>query len=217
MRELNKNISLLYPGASPENILVTTGAAQASFNSIWALVEPGDEIAVMIWVCNPNNPTGHILSREKRDAIVDVADRVGAWLLADEVYAGSERTTDEVTAAFWGQYDRVLSVGSMSKPYAHPGLRIGWVVAPPETVEQLWARQDYTTIASTMLGNKLAAHALAPAVRTRIIASTRDHVRNGYREFESWAENFEGLLTWVPLRRPLSLLFDTVSTLTQLR
>ena len=244
IHELRENISSLYPGALPENILVTTGAAQANFISIWALMEPGDEIAVMlpnylqIWglaqnlglrirtfrlkeklgwscdieelkqavtnntrliaVCNPNNPTGHILRAEERDAIIDVADRVGAWLLADEVYAGSERTTDEVTATFWGRYDRVLSIGSMSKAYALPGLRIGWAVAPTETIEQLWARQDYTTIASTMLGNKLAAHALAPAVRTRIMARTRDHVRNGYREFESWAENFEGLLTWVP-------------------
>ena len=244
MRELRENISSLYPGASPENILVTTGAAQASFNSIWALMTPGDEIAVMlpnymqVWglaqnlglrvrtfhlkeqlgwtcdieeleqavtsntrliaVCNPNNPTGHILGADERDAIISAADRVGAWLLADEVYAGTERTTEEVTATFWGEYDRVLSIGSISKAYALPGLRIGWVVAPAETIEELWARQDYITIASTMLGNRLAMHALSPAVRPRIMARTRDYVRRGYRVFKAWAEEFEGLLTWVP-------------------
>ena len=56
--------------------------------------------------------------------------RVGAWILADEVYSGAERLTDVQTPSFWGRYDKVLAVGSLSKAYALPGLRIGWVVAP---------------------------------------------------------------------------------------
>ncbi|MDP7380224.1 MAG: aminotransferase class I/II-fold pyridoxal phosphate-dependent enzyme, partial [Alphaproteobacteria bacterium] len=45
----------------------------------------------MVAVVNPNNPTGAILSDDDRAALVAVAESAGAWLLADEVYAGAER------------------------------------------------------------------------------------------------------------------------------
>ena len=49
------------------------------------------------------------------DAVVAAADRVGAWLLADEVYAGAERVQEEKTPSFWGRYDKVLAHASTSK------------------------------------------------------------------------------------------------------
>ncbi len=242
--DLRENIAALYPGATPDNIIVTTGAAQANFTSLWTLMEPNDEIVVMlpnymqIWgiaqnlnlnlktftlkeeldwavdneeldltvtdktkliaVCNPNNPSGHIMSPKEMDAVVSAADRAGAWLLADEVYAGAERVSDEVTPSFWGRYDKVLAISSMSKAYGLPGLRLGWVVAPQEAAEQIWARQDYITIGNTMLGNLLAAHALSPEVRPRVIDRTRDYIRRGYGNFEHWAQEHDGLFSWVP-------------------
>ena len=242
--ELRENIAALYPSATPDNIIVTTGAAQANFTSIWTLMEPNDEIVVMlpnymqIWgiaqnfslnvktftlnedrewsldveelnrivtdntkliaVCNPNNPSGHILTAAEMDAVVSVADHAGAWILADEVYAGAERVAEEITPSFWGRYDKVLAIGSMSKAFGLPGLRVGWVVAPTDTVDQIWARQEYITISNTMLGNILAAHALSPDVRPHLIARTRDYIRRGYSNFERWAQQHEGLFSWVP-------------------
>ncbi len=38
-------------------------------------------------------------------AIVNAVERVGAWILADEVYSGAERITDEETPSFYGRYD----------------------------------------------------------------------------------------------------------------
>ena len=60
----------------------------------------------LIAVCNPNNPTGYILTENEMDSVVTAAERVGAWILADEVYAGAERLTDEQTPSFYGRYDR---------------------------------------------------------------------------------------------------------------
>lgn len=241
---LRENIAALYPGATPDNIIVTTGAAQANFTCLWTLMEPKDEIVVMlpnymqIWgiahnmgldvktfvlneelewaldveelnrvvtdktkliaVCNPNNPSGHIFTPAEMEAVVSAADRAGAWLLTDEVYAGAEREVEEITPSFWGGYDKVLAVGSMSKAYGLPGLRVGWVVAPADTAEQIWARQDYITISNTMLGNMLATHALSSDVRPRLIARTRDYIRRGFDNFELWAQQYEGLFSWVP-------------------
>jgi len=140
----------------------------------------------LIAVCNPNNPTGYILTESEMDAVIAAAERVGAWILADEVYSGGERLTDEQSPSFYGRCDRVLAVGSVSKAYGLPGLRIGWVVGPPDTVDDIWARHEYTTISATMLSNKLAAIALSPAVRPRLIQRTRSYIRSGYPVLQQW-------------------------------
>lgn len=152
----------------------------------------------IIAIVNPNNPTGHILSEAEMDAIVSAADKVGAWILADEVYRGAERLQEEETPSFIGRYDRVLALGSMSKAYALPGLRIGWLVGPPATVEDIWRRHEYTTITASMLSNILAAHALSPEVRPRLIRRTRDYIRNGFPVLEAWMNSQDGLFSYTP-------------------
>ena len=140
----------------------------------------------LIAICNPDNPTGYVMKDAEMDAIVRVAERVGVWILSDEVYRGAERTTDRETPSFYGRYDKVLAIGSMSKAYGLPGLRLGWVVGPPGTLDDIWARHEYTTLAATMLSNKLAAIALSPEVRPRLIARARDYIRRGYPVLEEW-------------------------------
>jgi aspartate/methionine/tyrosine aminotransferase len=152
----------------------------------------------IIAICNPNNPTGYILTPDEMDSIINIAENVGAWILADEVYSGAERLTDKQTPSFFGLYEKVIAVGSMSKAYGLPGLRIGWVVAPVDTIEDIWARHEYTTISATMLSNKLAAIALSPEVRPRIIQRTRDFIRNGYPILQKWMESHEKTFNVVP-------------------
>jgi aspartate/methionine/tyrosine aminotransferase len=152
----------------------------------------------LIAVCNPDNPTGSILTEAEMDTIVAAADRVGAWILADEVYSGAERLTETQTPSFWGRYDKVLAHNSLSKAYGIPGLRIGWVVGPADTVDEIWARHEYTTIGATMLSNKLAAFALAPEVRPRLLKRTRDYIRRGYPILDAWMEDHEGTFTVAP-------------------
>ena len=150
-----------------------------------AVVGPSTKL---IAVCNPNNPTGRILTEAEMDAIVAAADRVGAWILSDEVYAGAERESDTETTSFYGRYPRVIATGSMSKAYGLPGLRIGWAVGPEATLDEMWARHEYTTISTTMMSNKLAAVALSPEVRPRILARTRGLIRRGYPVLQNWME-----------------------------
>jgi len=134
----------------------------------------------LIAVCNPNNPTGHILSEAEMEAVVAAAERVGAWILADEVYIGAERTTDTETPSFYGRYPRVVAVGSTSKAYGLPGLRIGWAAGPVPAVDEIWARHEYTSIGATALANRLAALALSPEVRPRLIRRGREYIRKGF-------------------------------------
>ena len=152
----------------------------------------------IIAIVNPNNPTGYIMTEAEMDAVVAAADRVGAWILADEVYRGAERLREDETPSFYGRYDKVLALGSMSKAYALPGLRIGWVVGPAKTVDDLWRRHEYTTITASMLSNLLAAHALSPSVRPRLIARTREYIRNGFPVLEEWMNRQDGLFSYTP-------------------
>lgn len=152
----------------------------------------------MIAIVNPNNPTGHIMTEAEMDAVIAAADRVGAWILADEVYRGAERLQEAETPSFYGRYDKVLAVGSMSKAYGLPGLRVGWVVGPPQTVEDIWRRHEYTTITASMLSNILATHALSPDVRPRLLTRTRDYIRNGFPVLEKWMNSQDGLFSYTP-------------------
>ena len=152
----------------------------------------------LIAICNPNNPTGRILTESEMEAIIGIADKVGAWILADEVYSGAERLTDEQTPSFYGRYPKVIATGSMSKAYGLPGLRIGWAAGPPDTLDDIWARHEYTTISATMLSNKLATVALSPEVRPRILQRTRTYIRQGYPVLQEWMDSHENTFSLTP-------------------
>ena len=148
----------------------------------------------LIAVCNPNNPTGYILKNEEMEAIIETARRAGAWILADEVYAGAERLADEQTPSFYGKYEKVLAVGSLSKAYGLPGLRIGWAVGPAGVIDELWARHEYLTLSAAMLSNHLAAYALSPRVRPRLIQRARGYIRRGFPVLENWMSEHREIL-----------------------
>ena len=152
----------------------------------------------LIAVCNPNNPTGYILSDDEMGAIISAADSVGAWILADEVYSGAERITSDETKSFYGLYDKVITTGSMSKAYGLPGLRLGWAVGPVPAIDDLWARHEYITLSATMLSNKLAARALSPKVRPRLIQRTRDYIKQGYPVLQEWMDNHGDIFRIIP-------------------
>lgn len=167
----------------------------------WALDTDGLRDAVgkrtkVVMVCNPNNPTGHVLTEEEMDAVVAAADRVGAWIVADEIYRGAELDTDLSTPTFYGRYDRVVVTSGLSKAFAMPGLRIGWVVAPPRIVERIWEHHDYTTLTPSILGDRLAALAMLPDVRESILARTRTIVRANYPALEAWLRTHDDVFTW---------------------
>ena len=83
----------------------------------------------LVYVSNPNNPTGSVLSPEAMRRMVARCEEVGAYLLADEVYLGAEIHCPR-TPSFWGMSDRVIVTSGLSKAYGIPGVRIGWIVGP---------------------------------------------------------------------------------------
>jgi aspartate/methionine/tyrosine aminotransferase len=145
----------------------------------------------LISIVNPNNPTGSILTPEEMARIVSICQKTGAWLHADEVYRGTELAGDE-TPSFWGMYERAICVNSMSKAYGLAGLRIGWAVASPEMVEELWRRHEYAVIAASGPSMKLAEIALPPAKRKMLLDRQKKLSREGHEVLENWVQTQEG-------------------------
>jgi aspartate/methionine/tyrosine aminotransferase len=149
-----------------------------------------------VMVCNPNNPTGHVLTEEEMDAVVVAADRVGAWIVADEIYRGAELDTDAASPTFWGRYDKVVVTSGLSKAFAMPGLRVGWAVSTPELLHKIWERHDYTTLTPNIISDRLAALAMLPDVRESILTRTRTIIRENYPFLEAWLRTHEEVFTW---------------------
>jgi aspartate/methionine/tyrosine aminotransferase len=247
---LRERIATFYPGATADNVLVTTGTSEANFTTLWGLLERGDRAAVMlpsylqawglarahtgradayrlvekrrglakrwvldvdglnravskrtklIMVTNPNNPTGAVLDEDEMDAIVDAARRVGAWIVSDEVYRGAEVEGDAPSPTFWGRYPRVVVTAGLSKAFGLPGLRIGWIVAPPKQAARFWSYQDYTTLTPTMLSDRLARAAMEPRRRETLLARTRDILHRQLPTLEGWVRSHDG---WLEAIRP---------------
>lgn len=236
--------------AAVENVLLTTGTSEANFLALVSLVEPGDEVLIVlpnymqlhgiarglgatvreVWldssrswrlemellraavgphtkvvcVCTPNNPTGQILSASELDDIAAIADRQGAWIVSDEVYRGAEHDGVE-SPGMWGRSERVIVTGGLSKAYGLPGLRIGWIVAPPELIGQAWAMKDYTTIATATLSERLAEIALGQ--RDVLLARTRRILIERWPVLEGWAVSSAVALDWTRPRAGAICLF----------
>ena len=146
-----------------------------------------------ICVCTPNNPTGQILSAGEIAAIVRIADSRGAWIIADEVYRGAERSGEE-SPSFSGRGERVIVTGGLSKVYGLPGLRIGWIVAPRERVEAALEMKDYTTIAPATISEALAQIALER--RKQLLERARFLLNERWPLLEEWASRRSRELHW---------------------
>jgi aspartate/methionine/tyrosine aminotransferase len=250
---LRSDIAALYAGATPSHIQVTNGGSEANYITTWNLVEPGDEVVLMVpnymqtwglarafggvikewplvtdsrdsrdgekvgrWcvdtealehlvssrtkliiICNPNNPTGARIDAADLDAIAAVAAKHGTWILSDEIYRGAELDGRE-TPSMWGRTDRVIVTSGLSKAYGLPGLRIGWIVGPPQTVAALWSYHDYTTISPGALSDFLARRALAPSRRARILARTRKILNENFPIMAGWLDAHGGLFSYTP-------------------
>ncbi len=149
------------------------------------LDERVDDRVKLIIVTNPNNPTGAILTTDEIDQIVTIAERVGAWIIADEIYAGAE-LDGTWSPSFWGRYDKVVVTAGLSKAYGLPGLRVGWAVGPAEFIADLWSYKDYTSISLGTLSDLCARIALNPETRQRIYERTQGILTENLAPLREW-------------------------------
>lgn len=109
---------------------------------------------------NPNNPTGAVIPNWMLEEIVKIAQRKNIWILSDEVYRGLNLIGKPYSKSIADIYEKGISVGSMSKTYSLPGLRVGWVVGRADIINEINHQRQYNTISISALDDYFAAVAL---------------------------------------------------------
>lgn len=109
---------------------------------------------------NPNNPTGSVIPDEMLYKICQIAERYNIWVLSDEVYRGLNLYGNPYSKSIADIYEKGISVGSMSKTYSLPGLRIGWVTGRLDLINEVNHQRQYNTISISVLDEFFASIAL---------------------------------------------------------
>ena len=227
---------------SPEDVLITAGAAEANYLCLRQLLEPGDQIvtetpgwpqaAVMaraigadlrlvkrhekdgwqldldalsaavtektklIFLSNPNNPTGQLFTAKEVHQIAAIADRVGAWLVIDEVYAGLEWQGARAPSVA-GIYPRGITTGSVSKALGLQGLRTGWLICRDRKMlmDAVLLRENSSEIMN-ILGEYIAEIALRPERLGPALAKARAEAAATLAQLDGFIET-QPRLSWV--------------------
>ncbi|HEX8708115.1 MAG TPA: aminotransferase class I/II-fold pyridoxal phosphate-dependent enzyme [Pyrinomonadaceae bacterium] len=120
-----------------------------------------------IIICNPNNPTGKVFTREELEFIAALCREHDALCFTDEIYEHIiyPRETAEVEhismAQLDGMRERTVVVNSMSKTYSVTGWRVGYVLAPPEVTGAIRKVHDFLTVGAAAPLQAAGAYALS--------------------------------------------------------
>jgi aspartate/methionine/tyrosine aminotransferase len=150
----------------------------------------------LVYINSPHNPTGMLMSREVLDGVVALCAERGAWLFSDEVYRELEHDPADRLPSACDLYERALSLGSMSKTYGLPGLRLGWLAGRDrEALQCIVDLKHYTTICSSAPSELLSALAL----RHRDVLADRNRgiVLANLPLLDAFFERHADVLSWV--------------------
>lgn len=120
-----------------------------------------------IILCNPNNPTGKVFTREEMEFIADLCKEFNALCFTDEIYehiiydrADGTRPEHICMATIDGMRERTVVVNSLSKTYSVTGWRVGYCIAPPEITAAIRKVHDFLTVGAANPLQHAGAYAL---------------------------------------------------------
>jgi aminotransferase len=96
----------------------------------------------------PNNPTGHVYTREELSLIAELCQRYDAFALADEIYEyiiHSDRPHVSI-ASLPGMLERTVTISGLSKTFSVTGWRLGYCVAPEAVSNGIRKAHDFLTV-----------------------------------------------------------------------
>ena len=157
----------------------------------------------LLYLNQPHNPTGTLMDRPLLERVRDLARSYGLVLFADEVYRELEHDPRARLPAACDLDDHAVSLGSISKSYGLPGLRLGWLVTRDGAIRDAIMRmKDYTTICSSAPSEVLTAVAL----RNRHVLLERNLaiVERNLSLLDDFLERHDDAFEWVrPTASPI--------------
>jgi aspartate/methionine/tyrosine aminotransferase len=149
----------------------------------------------LVVVNAPHNPTGFLPTHDEHAQLIALVEARGSWLFSDEMYHGLERVPANrlVPAAVCST--RAVSLWGMSKSFALPGLRIGWLAVRDRRLrDAIIAYKDYTTICASAPSDLLATIALDH--QDAILARSRALIDDNLALAHDFAVRRPDLLAW---------------------
>jgi aspartate/methionine/tyrosine aminotransferase len=162
----------------------------------------------------PHNPTGATLTQEQFRQIMDLAQQNHCIVFSDEMYRWSEYDARDRLPSACEVTDQAVALCGLSKTFALPGLRMGWLVTQNEAfMQRFTVFKDYTTICGSAPGEILAIIALA--AKDKLIERTL-HILNDnlsvledffsrHQDILAWQRPKAGTITWVELLQELPI------------
>ena len=150
----------------------------------------------IIFVTNPNNPTGQRFTEVELQEMVRIADAQGVWLIVDEVYAGLEWIGQRAPSVA-GMYARGITTGSVSKALGLQGLRTGWLICPDRdlVMDAVILRENSSEIMNIM-GEVIAEIAMRPDRYAASMAQARTDGMANLERLDAFVSD-EPRLSWV--------------------
>ncbi len=140
---------------------------------------------VLIYIDNPTNPTGQLISLSDIEAICVAAKKIDAMVVVDEAY-GDFVELEYSAAALMETHDNIILMRSLSKGHGIAALRVGYFVAS----KQLMVDIDKVYMAFTV--TTLSAMVCERALRDRdFIKMSREKIANSKRELLSSLKKFK--------------------------
>src|SRR6202165_1242792 len=120
-----------------------------------------------IIICNPNNPTGKVFTRDEMEFIAGLCREFDVLCFTDEIYEhilypreGAE--IEHISMAqLDGMRERTVIVNSMSKTYSVTGWRVGYCIAPPEITSAFRKVPAFLTVGAAAPLQSAGAYALS--------------------------------------------------------
>ncbi|MCG1012011.1 threonine-phosphate decarboxylase [Tepidanaerobacter sp. GT38] len=156
----------------------------------------------IIILCNPNNPTGLLTKQQDISVLLDILSDKKAYLLVDEAFMDFV-DVDESMATFIEKYDNLMVLKSVTKFFALPGLRLGFVLACPELIKRFYTLKDPWNI------NTFAGLVGAKVLQDKhYIDKTRKYIREEKLRF--W-ENLKNVPAIQPLYPEANFIFIKIT------
>jgi capreomycidine synthase len=149
----------------------------------------------------PHNPTGASLTPEEQAEILDAVKQVGAYLVWDAAFA--ELTYDgKPLPDPYRSYERCISLGTLSKAYGLPGLRVGWALALPDILARCIELRDYITLHLSPLVEFIAQRAVEHS--DRLLNLRLPQVQANLAILTEWCARHEEVVDYVRPRGGVS-------------
>ena len=170
---LNPGDEIIVPEPAYANYMAFAISAGAVIRTISTTIDEGfclpkvekfeeliNERTKAILICNPNNPTGYLYTRQEMNQIRDLVKKYDLYLFSDEVYREFIYTGSPYISAchLEGIQNNVVLIDSASKRYSECGIRIGALITKNEEVRRAVMKFCQARLCPPLIG-QIAAEA----------------------------------------------------------